>query len=255
MENCRGSVLIELDEEEAKDFAPVVQYLYERIPDRLFKTFDDEEFAARYPELVTWATAFIAKMNEENRAAMKHDKWLGDGLLFADNRDFEPDFVIPIVQQCIKRYGIAPVAFDYSLDLAYGGNVDPDGMYGVVVKVFEDRFEEVTTNDIIREFWKKVAGEDLVACAQAGDLEKFKVLYSSKEDWGSQAKDALKMAVRMDVKAVFDFLVDQGVKVEDAVMARLCQRRPAYQAVLDAQKLAEHVSTPTARPMVSRNVC
>lgn len=255
MENCRGSVLIDLDEEEAKDFSPVVQYLYERIPDRMFKTFDDEEFAVRYPELVTWATAFIAKMNEENRAAMKHDKWLGDGLLFADNRDFEPEFVIPIVQQCIKRYGIAPVAFDYSLDLSYGGNVDPDGMYGVVVKVFEDRFEEVTTSDIIHEFWKKMAKEDLVGCAQAGDLEKFKVLYSSKEDWGDQAKDALKMAVRIDAKAVFDFLVEQGVQAEDAVMARLCQRRPAYQAVLDAKKLAEHVSATTSRPKVFRNVC
>lgn len=255
MENCRGSVLIELDEEEAKDFAPVVQYLYERIPDRLVKTFDEEEFSSRYPELVEWATAFIAKMNEGNRAAMNNDKWLGDGLLFADNRDFEPEFVIPVVQQCIRRYGIAPVAFDYSLDLAHGGNVDPDGMYGVVVKVFEDRFEEVTTSDIIRTFWKKVVGEDLIACAQAGDLEKFKALYSSKEDWGDKAKDALKMAVRMDAKAVFDFLVEQGVQVEDPVMVRLCQRRPAYQAALDAQKLAEHVGTSTSRPKVSRNAC
>lgn len=255
MENCRGSVLIELDEEEAKDFAPVIQYLYERIPDRLFKTLDDEEFAARYPELVTWTTAFIAKMNEENRVAMKHDKWLGDGLLFADNRDFEPEFIIPIVQQCIKRYGIAPFAFDYSIDLSVHGEIDPDGLYGVVVKVFEDRFEQTTTTEIVNRFWKEVCKEDLVACAQVGKILDFKNLYHSREDWGVQAQNAMKMAVRADRKEVFDFLIEQGVQVKDPVMARLCQRRPAYQAVIDAQKLAENVASNASKPKVSRNAC
>ena len=263
MQNCKGSVYIDIDEIEARELAEIVSLLKRMVSQRRMggdKASEEAEaaFKEKFPELLSWAKALASHMIIHDLDFTPHDEWLGDGLHFCDNDRFEPDYVAEIVQLAVQRYGIPEISFDYVCDIP-SGEEDPEYICGFIVRVDGKEIETTTTKSIIEKRWGVLIDQDLGAAAQMGDLERFRRVFDKKkallseEDMEIECRNALKVAIRREQREVFNFLLENGFHETDSMTDRLLESRPYFRAALDAAKLAGSMGNRCASSRISRH--